>query len=692
MIEHIQLLMMQLGVITVASWLGGRVFERVGLPSVLGEMLSGVVIGPFALGGLAFFGLEHGLFPVMDIFPASVELYSLATLASIVLLFYVGLETDLDTFMRFSVAGTAIGLFGGVASFALGNFAGMLYLQKTTGEAVGFMHPICLFFGVISTATSVSITARLLLDKRRMNSPDGVTILSAAVIDDIVGIVALAIVVGMSKDAQLGGDKIALIAGKAIGTWLLVMLAGLALAKRLSRALHKLKSPTAIALMSLALALLLAGVLEMAGLAMVIGAYTAGLIFSRTDLSHLIQEELESLQSFLVPIFFCVMGMFIDLRVLLIPEVVMISAIYTVLAVVGKFVGCFVPATFLNFNALGASRIAVGMIPRGEIALIIAGVGISTGIITQEIFSIAVVMTFFTTLLTPPVLNRLLSSDKEVLKKPLNIGAEILTIRFDMPNPETAEFVHGKILKAFRTDGFFAHRHYHGLYSLRKGDRFITMRYSRHYTEFDCGAEDETFVYVLYHEVLSELERFIANLRSVGDADQIRRKIITPIVGDHRAGPSPGVFGRLSPFAIEHDLQGSTRLEILENLMRLPVRAGELSLDKAEKILAELMKHEKTSPMVLTNGVALPHVHTESVDRLIYALGVSRSGVDFGDPDGEFTRLFILGLIPVGKQVEQLEDFASLRRFLRDPENRVSLLEAATPFELVPYVKGGGPS
>jgi Kef-type K+ transport system membrane component KefB/mannitol/fructose-specific phosphotransferase system IIA component (Ntr-type) len=679
--------MIQLSVIIVATYLGGRLFRHLHMPAVLGEMLAGVVIGPFALGGLAFLGLNHGLFPVIDVFPISVELYGIATLASIVLLFYVGLETDLDTFMRFSVAGTSIGLAGGLLSFILGNFAGMIYLQMISGELGAFDDPVCLFFGVISTATSVSITARLLLEKRRMNSPDGVTILAAAVIDDIIGIVALAIVVGLSMDTHLNGDKIAIIAFKAIGTWLVVMVIGLLLAKRLSHLLHKLGSPTTIAIISLSLALLLAGVFEMAGLAMVIGAYTAGLILSRTDLAFLIQDQLDPIQKFLVPIFFCVMGMFIDPRILLNQDVVIISLIYTILAIVGKFIGCFVPAIFLNFNTTGAARIAIGMIPRGEIALIIAGVGISTGLITQEIFSIAVVMTFFTTLLTPPILSRLLNSDNEVLKKPLVDHHELLTIRFDMPTPETAEFIHTKLLQSLRNDGFFAHRQYHGIYSLCKGDRFMTMRYSRLVAEFQCHAEEETFIYILYHDVMNELDRFINKLRQVDHTDQIKRKIISP----HGQGPSrssPGVFGRMSPFAIEHNLKGNTPEEILKSLMQLPLRSGELSKKQSTAILKELIQHEKISSMVLTSGIAFPHVHTENVERLVYAFGICRQGVEFGDLDKKLTHLFVLALIPLGKHDEHLEDFAELSKYLSHPENRKRLLEADSHVSLVRCAKG----
>ncbi|MDR2391139.1 MAG: cation:proton antiporter, partial [Planctomycetota bacterium] len=191
--RHMVILVIQLAVIIFAVRVGGSLLRRLNLPSVLGELLSGIVIGPYLLGGIPLpaLGLPQGLFPKAPVgIAVSPELYGFATVASLILLFVVGLETDFRQFIKYSVAGTVIGLGGVVVSFLAGNFSAILFLGKSE---MGFFHPSCLFLATISTATSVGITARILSERKRMDSPEGVTILASAIIDDILGIIVLGI-------------------------------------------------------------------------------------------------------------------------------------------------------------------------------------------------------------------------------------------------------------------------------------------------------------------------------------------------------------------------------------------------------------------------------------------------------------------------------------------------------------------
>ena len=143
---------------------------------------------------------------------------------------------------------------------------------------------------------------------------------------------------------------------------------------------------------------------EALGLTLIIGAYVMGLALSRTDIKHLVQENLANLYTFLVPIFFCVMGMMVDVTALCSKPVLIFGGIYTALAVLAKIVGCAIPSLFCGFNVLGALRVGAGMIPRGEVALIIAGIGLSQGYLTQEVFGIGILMTLVTTVVAPPAL------------------------------------------------------------------------------------------------------------------------------------------------------------------------------------------------------------------------------------------------------------------------------------------------
>ena len=163
-------LVIQIGVILFAAKLGGILAQKAGIPTVLGELMSGILIGPYALGALALPGFPQGLFvkTVTEI-PVSPELYGIATIASIILLFVSGLETDLGLFLKYSVAGSIVGLGGVLFSFAAGDLVGTLMLGGS------FMAPRNLFLGILSTATSVGITARILSDRKKMDSPEGVT-------------------------------------------------------------------------------------------------------------------------------------------------------------------------------------------------------------------------------------------------------------------------------------------------------------------------------------------------------------------------------------------------------------------------------------------------------------------------------------------------------------------------------------
>jgi Kef-type K+ transport systems, membrane components len=166
-VSRMAVLVIQLSIIIVAAWAGGVVFERFRLPAVLGEIIAGTIIGPYLLGQLPIWGFNQGLFPLAGSFPISDELYAFTTIASIVLLFLAGVETDVKTFLRFSLAGGVIGLCGVVFSFLFGTLASVLFSSYVFGSHYGFTHPVSLFLGVISTATSVSITARILSEKKK---------------------------------------------------------------------------------------------------------------------------------------------------------------------------------------------------------------------------------------------------------------------------------------------------------------------------------------------------------------------------------------------------------------------------------------------------------------------------------------------------------------------------------------------
>jgi len=498
--ELMTLLVLQLAVIIIAAKLGGLLFRRfLRLPSVLGELVAGMLIGPYALGAVI---PVPGIGPLFALtnphYPVSSELQAISQIAAIILLFLSGLDTNLTVFLRYSVVGSLVGLGGVIFSFVLGDLCAVFF-----GVAHSFRDPQALFLGTISTATSVGITARVLAEKRKMSSPEGVTILAGAVIDDVLGIIVLAVVIGMTtltrSGEQVHWGSISMVAVKAVGFWVICMTVGLLLARRLTGTLKHLRSPETIAGVSLGLALLLSGFSEMAGLAMIIGAYIMGLSLSRTDIVSLLQSHLQGLYDMLVPIFFCVMGMLVDVRAT--QQVLVFGLVYSLLAIIAKVVGCALPAYATQFNAHGALRIGLGMVPRGEVALIVAGIGLSSHTIGQDVFGVSILMTMITTFLAPPLLERSFARGGTGLKREVSAAEQEGTRSFQLefPSADLAAFVLERLAQAFRDEDF---------YVFRLGQETQTYQIRKEAMVFSLSQEGQTIL-LTASEVNEHVARFI---------------------------------------------------------------------------------------------------------------------------------------------------------------------------------------
>ena len=403
--EILIVLLIQLSVILIAAKIAGELATRfLKVPAVLAELGVGVAIGPYALGGLAFLGVGP-LFPIPltdgkpSLIPVGNELFALAQIGSVVLLFAIGLETNLRQFLKYAGPATAVALGGVLLPFALGVGATVMFGFDNGG---GWTSPEALFMGAILTATSVGITARVLADLHRLDEPEGVTIIAAAVVDDVLGIMVLTVVVGISTVDDFTLGTLGWISFKAIGFWLALTVVGILIAPYLEKVLEKFSSTSALMCIPLALALLAAGLAEYFGLAFIIGAFSIGLALSTTRLGHLVEAAMLGIVDFLVPVFFVVMGMLVDVAAM--QQGIVFGLVISVLAIFSKVVGSGGPALASGFNMRGSARIGVGMMPRGEVALIIAGIGLSAGIIGQDLFGVSILMTVLTTLIAPTIL------------------------------------------------------------------------------------------------------------------------------------------------------------------------------------------------------------------------------------------------------------------------------------------------
>ena len=299
--------------------------------------------------------------------------------------------------MRYARHATLVAIGGVIFPFVFG-----VWLTVTFGYADGFLEPNALFIGAVLTATSIGITVRVLDDLGNLGSSEGVTILGAAVLDDVIGILFLTLIVAVHQTGDFSSVSLGFIALKTFGFWLGLTSIGILISKRISNVLGNFHSSGSALALALALAFAAAGLAESFGLAMIIGAYSIGLALSGTPLAHRLEEQIMSVYHALVPVFFVVMGMMVDVAAM--SGVLIFGAIITALAIIGKVIGCGLPAMVTGFNRIGSWRLGLGMLPRGEVALIMAGIGLSKGILGADLFGVAIMMTVVTTLLAPLLL------------------------------------------------------------------------------------------------------------------------------------------------------------------------------------------------------------------------------------------------------------------------------------------------
>jgi Kef-type K+ transport system membrane component KefB len=369
----------------VLVWLAAKVaseaMERVGQTAVFGELLAGVIIGPGVLG------LVH----------ESDVLHALAELGVLILLFEVGLESNLGELLRAGFQATLVALVGVAVPFTVG-YGVMHWL--------GYPALLAVFVGATFTATSVGITARVLRDLGRLQDAAAKVVLGAAVVDDILGLIILAVVTGVAQTGSVSLATVGLLSGKAIGFLVVAILVGIRLAPTLIRWIGFMQARGTLIVYAVVFAVALAAVADLMGLATIIGAFAAGLILATTERRVHIEERIKPVADLLVPVFFVIVGMKVQ-PAMLNPFAENtqfgIAMLLTAVAIVSKL------AAGLAVYQRGVRRwpVAVGMVPRGEVGLIFAGVGLSAGVITKDLYSALIVVVMLTTFAAPPWLKTL---------------------------------------------------------------------------------------------------------------------------------------------------------------------------------------------------------------------------------------------------------------------------------------------
>ena len=379
-------IVISLAVLLFSAKLLAELFHRIKMPVVLGELLAGIIVGPFALGGLPIFNGEP-----LVILDETVK--HIGEIAAIVILFIAGLEITPREFLKGGAASFTIGSLGVIVPFFVG-----FYVFLTFGlEAIESM-----LVATALTATSIAITIQVLTELGKMQTKEARLILGAAIVDDILAIAALSVVTTMVQtgDTSPAIMDITFLILKILGLFAVLLIGSVLLVPRILHIERLWRSEGSMEGVTTAAFFGAAGLAAFVGLSPIVGSFSVGMAVASTKVIKKVEEYVSKLGIIFAPLFFAIIGAQVDLRGVNI-EVLYLSGIIIAIAVVTKLVGCGLPALIFLKNKGRAMKVGIGMVSRGEVGLIVAGVGVSSGALSVDIYTTVIIMVALTTIITP---------------------------------------------------------------------------------------------------------------------------------------------------------------------------------------------------------------------------------------------------------------------------------------------------
>jgi Kef-type K+ transport system membrane component KefB len=379
-------IMISLGILLFAAKLMAELFHKIKLPIVLGELLAGIIVGPFALGAL----------PLVDGEPLVVldeTVRHIGEIAAVVILFIAGLEITPREFLRGGAAAFTVGSLGVVVPFFVGYYV---------FTAFGIEALQSILIATALTATSIAISIQVLTELGKMQSKEARLILGAAIVDDILAIAILSVVVTM---VQTGNTEpaifdIILLIMQVLGTFAAILIVSVLLIPRILHTERLWKSKGSLEGIVTAAFFAAAGIAAFLGLSPIVGAFAIGMAVASTRIIKQVHEYVDKLQIIFAPLFFAIIGAQVDLRGVNI-DVLFLAGIIIAIAVVTKLIGCGLPSLLFLKNKARSMRVGIGMVSRGEVGLIVAGIGVSSGALTNNIYTAVIIMVAATTIITP---------------------------------------------------------------------------------------------------------------------------------------------------------------------------------------------------------------------------------------------------------------------------------------------------
>ena len=378
--------LISLAILLFAAKIFAELFNKLRLPTVLGELLAGIIVGPFALGS----------FPIFDGKPLVIlneTVRQVGEIAGIVILFIAGLHITSREFLRGGVASFTIGACGVIVPFFLGYYVFTIF---------GLEGLESILIATALTATSIAISVTVLNELGRMQSKEAKLILGAAIVDDVLAIAVLSVVVTMVQTGNLTPNIIDIIflILKILGIFAVLLIGAIMIIPRIVNTERLWKAKGSIEGIVTASFFGASAIAAFVGLSPIVGAFSVGMAVASTKIIKRVQEYVDKLEIIFAPLFFAIIGAQVNLTGINL-DVLILSAVVIAVAIFSKLIGCGLPATIFLRNKSKAMKVGIGMISRGEVGLIVAGIGVSSGVLSSNIYTTVIIMVAITTLITP---------------------------------------------------------------------------------------------------------------------------------------------------------------------------------------------------------------------------------------------------------------------------------------------------
>jgi Kef-type K+ transport system membrane component KefB len=392
--------LISLSILLFAAKIFAELFNKLRLPSVLGELVAGIIIGPFALGSL----------PIFDGKPLVIlneTMLQIGEIAGIVILFIAGLEITPREFVRGGAASFIIGGCGVIVPFFLGYYVFTIF---------GLEGLQAILIATALTATSVAISVRVLTELGKMQTNEAKIILGAAIVDDILAIAVLSVVVTMVQTGNIAPNIIDIIflILKILGIFAALLIGAIIIIPKILHAQRLWKARGSIEGIVTALFFGASAIAATVGLSPIVGAFSVGMAVASTKIIKRVEEYVDKLEIIFAPLFFAIIGAQVNLTGINL-EVLLLSAIVIAIAIFSKLAGCGLPAMIFLKEKSKAMKVGIGMISRGEVGLIVAGIGVSSGVLSSNVYTTVIIMVAVTTLITPVWLKKAYSKDQAVV-------------------------------------------------------------------------------------------------------------------------------------------------------------------------------------------------------------------------------------------------------------------------------------